>query len=112
MKLSELHLGDIIVIDYSWFGRPTIHYVVTEVKGERLLCAFHGDINHGDRPRGWLEINDSNIPDGTILVARPNHPYVAFSREYFKKDICDKEPPFEILYVKDEYMAKKLLAKD
>lgn len=101
LKRDDLRVGDIVVVETAWLGRPTVHYIMTELNGQRILCAFHGDVNCGERPSGWYEAK-GELPSGTILVARPTHPYNVFSREYFKKDSWNDNPWFEILYKRDD----------
>lgn len=101
MKREELKIGDIIVVECAWLGRPTVHYVLTEVKGQRVFCSFFGDVNCGDRPAGWYEA-EGDIKDEIILVARPNRPQVAFSRNYFHKPSYSDMPDFEILYKRED----------
>lgn len=93
MRREDLELGDIMVVETAWLGRPTVHYVLTEVKGKRYFCSFYGDVNCGDKPAGWYNA-EGELPDGCILVARPTHPNNVFSRDYFK---C-----FDILYKRDD----------
>ena len=103
MKRNELKIGDIIVVETAWLGRPTVHYVLTEVNGEKIFCSFFGDVNCGDTPAGWLGYNDDGLPSGCILVARPKEAYSAFSRDYFGKSFGDwGEPIFDILYKRED----------
>lgn len=104
MRREELELGDIVVVETAWLGRPTVHYVLTEVKGKRCFCSFYGDVNCGDKPAGWYEA-EGELPDGCILVARPTHPHNAFSRDYFGYDSWDElreHPYFEILFKRED----------
>ncbi|MDV3429121.1 MAG: hypothetical protein LIR50_19185 [Bacillota bacterium] len=96
MKVNELRVGDIVVVNNSYMGRPTCHYIVIEVNGEKYLSSFYGDVNCGPYACGWYEYNDNELPFGTILVARPKFQYGVFSRQY------DNKEWFEILYKNEE----------
>lgn len=105
MKREDLQIGDIVVVETSWFDRPTVHYVVTEVNNTRYLVSFYGDVNCGDRPAGFYDLDGGDLPHGTILVARPTHPHWAFGRNYFYQEEYMNETPrpyFEILYKRED----------
>jgi len=97
MKRTDLRVGDIVVVKDVFLGdRPTCHYIVTEVNGKKVLSSFYGDVNCGPFPCGWLMYGEEELPYGTILIARPKHPYGVFSRQY------DNEEWFEILYKEEK----------
>ena len=97
MKRNELRVGDIVVCDYSWLGRPTVYYVVLgETTIGNIMVSFDGDVNCGDRPSGWYPINDNNLPSECIRVYRPTWIGNTFNGDF------DNEEHYECLYRKDD----------
>ena len=85
MKKSELRNCDIVVCDYSWLGRPTVYYVVI---GD-VMVSFNGDVNCGDRPMGWYEVNDDELPMDCVKVYRPKHITNTFNGDFENEDIYE-----------------------
>ncbi len=59
---------DIVVCDYSSYGRPIVYYVVI---GDKMI-SFDGDVNCGSRPRGYHTV-ESELPMDCVRVYRPKH---------------------------------------
>lgn len=95
MKRTDLKNCDIVVCDYSWFGRPTVYYVVI---GEYMI-SFDGDVNCGERPMGWYYThetgsNDNELPMECVKVYRPKHITHTFNGDF------DNEEYYECIYEK------------
>lgn len=92
MKRTELRTGDIVVCDYSWLGRPIVHYVVM---GE-IMVSFNGDVNGGERPQGWYPVDGNDLPSDVVSVYRPKHITNTFNGDFNNKSI------YECIYNKGE----------
>ena len=81
---------DIVVCDYSLFGRGVIHYVVI---GDKMI-SFDGDVNMGSRPRGYNTVEEE-LPAACVRVYRPKHVTDTFNGSY------EDERIYECIYAKD-----------
>jgi hypothetical protein len=91
MKRNELQVGDIVICDYSWLGRPMVYYVVLG----QVMVSFKGDVNCGNRPAGWCEINDDQLPFETVKVYRPKWFGDTFNGDF------ENESLYECIYSKE-----------
>ena len=82
---------DIVICDYSIFGRGVIHYVVI---GDKMI-SFNGDVNMGSRPRGYNTV-EAKLPATCVRVYRPKHVTDTFNGSY------DDERFYECIYSRDQ----------
>lgn len=69
-KLSELKVFDIIVCDYSWFGRSSdVRYVVLiNEHGDKVAVSFHSNCNDGIKPQGWYSLENEELNENNEWV--------------------------------------------
>ena len=82
---------DIVICDYSIFGRGVIHYVVI---GDKMI-SFNGDVNMGSRPRGYNTV-EAELPATCVKVYRPKHVTDTFNGSF------EDERIYECIYSKDQ----------
>lgn len=81
---------DIVICDYSIFGRGVIYYVVI---GDKMI-SFDGDVNMGSRPRGYNTV-EAELPAACVRVYRPKHVADTFNGSY------GDERLYDCIYAKD-----------